>query len=45
MSKYSTKRFSFGVSKAVKADLFTWQKFFQEPMVNHFFLMRNGKIV
>ena len=33
------------VSKEVKADLLIWQQFFMNTMANHFFLMRNGKIV
>ena len=38
VSKYCTKRFPFCVFKEVKADLFTWQKFFQEYNGKSFFL-------
>ena len=38
VSKYCTKRFPFCFSKEVKADLFTWQTFFQEYKGKSFFL-------
>ena len=42
VSKYCTKRFPFCVSKEVKPDLFTWQKFFQEYNGKSFFLNENS---